>query len=93
MRPHTAYVDHLLVDPDLAIGRDGDENIALVLGAGGVRLRALDFDTGFLDEGAGDDEEDQHDEDHIEHRREIDAGIFFLLVMMTAHTHPANPQS
>src|SRR5690606_26791347 len=87
VRPHTAYVDGLLVDPHLTVGSHRDENVALVLCAGGIRLRTLDLDTGLLDEGTGDDEENQHDENHIEHRRQIDASVFFLQVMAT-HTHP-----
>src|SRR5690606_18969445 len=87
VRAHAAYVNGLLVDPHLAVGSHRDEDVALVLRAGGIRLRALDLDTGFLDEGAGDDEENQHDENHIEHRRQIDASVFFLQVMAT-HTHP-----
>ena len=92
MRPHAADVHRLLVHPDLPVGGDGNEDVALVLRAGGFRLRTLHLDAGLTNEGAGDDEENQHDEDHVEHRCEVDAGIFVLLVV-TTHSHVGRSQS
>jgi hypothetical protein len=56
-------------------GIDGDKDAGLFLHHGGGRLGLVDVDPRLLDEGGRDDEEDQHDEDHVEHRRDIDAAL------------------
>ena len=45
-----------------------------LVGVDGFRLivvRLVDVQAHFFDERGGDDEEDKHDEDHVQHRREI----------------------
>src|SRR5690606_16028048 len=85
---HAAHVHRLFVDPDLAVCGHRNKDIALVLGTCRVGLWPLHLDARLADKGAGDDKEDQHDENHIEHGRQINAGVFFLLVVMATHTHP-----
>ena len=43
-----------------------------------ILIGAIGVQSSFPQEAGGDDEEDQHDEDHIEHGRQIDL-VFFLL--------------
>jgi len=68
------------VDPDVVVGIDGDEDVGLGLLHCSGGLRAVDVDAGLLDEGGGNDEEDQHDEHHVEHRCDVDAGFLFLVL-------------
>ena len=77
---HGQYVDPAAVHPDAVVGVDGDQYGDVVLLLGGAGFGPVDLDTGLLDEGGGDDEEDQHDEDDVEHRRQVDGGIFFGVV-------------
>ncbi len=42
------------------------------------RRRAIDLEAGLFDEDGGDDEEDQQIDDEVEHRREVDAGVFLI---------------
>ncbi len=72
-----------LVDPDLILVGDGDNDACLVLLIAGNRFRLLHGDTRLFYEGGRHDEEDQHDEDDVEHRRHVDLELFFLLLIVT----------
>ena len=57
---------------DFIVGGDSDEDTVLLELDGGSRLGFVHLHAGLLDEDGGDDKENQKDEDHIDHRREID---------------------
>src|SRR5688572_11010531 len=76
---HRPNVDSPVVHPNFA----GLENLDLdALGVFLLRLlersRAVDLETGLFDEDRGDDEEDQQIRDEIQHRRQVDAGLFLI---------------
>jgi hypothetical protein len=76
--PQGAWIDHALVDPDLVVFRDRDQDIGAFLAHGGFGVRAIDIDARLLDEGGGDNKEDEHDEHHVQHGRDIDFALFFF---------------
>ena len=47
----------------------------------------IDIYANFLNERCGDDEEDQHDEHHVQHRREIDLLVAILFLTTTPSSH------
>jgi hypothetical protein len=62
---------------DLAFSRDGDEDAVFLQLDGGGGLRFVHFDSGFLDERGGDNEEEQEDENHVDQGRDVDLGDLF----------------
>ena len=47
----------------------------------------IDIDANLLDERRSDDKEDQHDEHHVQHRREVDLLVAFLFLTTTPSSH------
>src|SRR5262249_1492808 len=88
-RAHLAQVDLPPVHPDIAVRADRDQDVAALAVLRGQRLGPVDGDAGLLDEGGGDDEEDQEVEDEVEHRREVDADVLFLALV----AHPGASRS
>src|SRR6056297_2411596 len=89
---HSVLRHIALVDRDLAQRVDLDQDLAyvfldLLLVA---LLRARNVETLFADKGSGHDEEDQHDEHHVKHRRDIDFGFVFR-AMASAHYRSIGP--
>src|SRR5262249_34669189 len=84
-RAHLAHVDLAAVHPDLAVLADRDQDVAGILVDGGNRESLVDLDPGLLHERGGDDEEDQQVHHEVEHRREIDAGLFRFGSVLLCH--------
>src|SRR5690606_17764520 len=72
---HAANVHLLPVYPDFPVGVHRDQDVGPGLLFGTVGRGRVDLDARGLDEGAGDDEEDQHDEHDVEHWRQVDTGF------------------
>jgi hypothetical protein len=77
MRSDRIWVHSLFVYPDIAARADGDQqgNRRLLLRC--HCLWAKYVNASLLDKRGGNDEEDQHDENDVQHRRQIDIGFFF----------------
>ena len=68
---HRGLVHLFLVDPDFARFADGHQYAHCRLLFVRLRIGAEDVDTGLFDERRGNDEENQHDEHDIQHRRQV----------------------
>ena len=76
LRAHVAKLDAPPVHPNVAVLADRDQQVAGVAIDARHRCRLEDRDAGLLDERRRDDEEDQQIRREVEHRREVDAGVF-----------------
>ena len=77
IRAHRTWIDQPAIDEDLIVRRDRYKNVLLFrlrLRDGGIR--PIHIETGLTNKRGRHDEEDQHDEDHVEHRGEIDLILF-----------------
>ena len=79
------------IDPDLIALRDGHKDIASLFDGRGGCIGSVDVDSGLLHERGRDDEEDEHDEDHVEHGRQIDFRLIFLFVAFPSHGRDGLP--
>ena len=77
---HGAHVDCAVVDPDLAVLEDLDLDALRLSDSSGCleRRRPIDLQARLFDEDGRDDEKDQQIGDEIQHRREVDAGLFLI---------------
>ena len=76
------------VDPDFVVGRNRNEDIGLFFLLRSLRVRPVYVDSGLLYEGRGDNKENEHDEDHIQHGRDVDLALFLLDFLIGKHlTH------
>jgi hypothetical protein len=89
-------VDVALRDNNPIPTRDADDDTFLVgvnrLGL--VLWRLTDIETDLLDKGSGHDEEDEHDENHVEHGGQVDLLFVFLLptaAEWSTHVIPLEP--
>ena len=90
VRPHIPPIDVALSNDDAIPIRDTHNN-ALFVRVDGLRLiiiRLIDIETYFLDEGRGDNEEDEHDEHNVQHRREVD--LFVRLLFPASAEYPSH---
>ena len=85
-------IHRFAVDPDRAFAGDGDEHLGILARRGLARLGPLDLDATLLDEAGGDDEEDQHDKDHVQHGGQIDLAGFFGAGGQSTSTHVRPPR-
>jgi len=92
VRPNRADVDTAAVHPHLVGVGDGNQDVHIILGIGGFRFRPVHLHARFLDKGSSHDEEDQHDEHHVQHGRQVDLGFVFRcrFLFPTAHCHFAS---
>src|SRR5690606_17887140 len=89
---HFTHVDAAAVHPDLAVGAQRDENVAALAVLRRRRVRAYHGDAGLLDEGRGDDEEDQQIENEVEHGREIDPMVLAFTGYVAMSPHDSTPR-
>ena len=73
---YTSNIDHSGAHPDLIRLGNCDENtliLRVLLGS----VWSTDIESMFLDKGRGDYEKDEHDEDDVEHRSQIDSILVY----------------
>ena len=92
--PNGAPIDVALGDDDAIAAGDAHDN-ALLVRVYGLRLvlvRRIDVQTHLFDEGSRDDEENEHDEHDIQHRREVDLLVRVFLATTERSAHYPYPQ-
>jgi len=76
IRAYRPQIDRTAIDEDSIRAADLDDDALLFLFLFLLlRIRPRQIDTRLFGEGRCNDEEDQHDEDDVEHRRHVDLGL------------------
>ena len=76
IRSNGSGINDTIIDPDIVGRVDDDKNRTVLLhDLSFIVVGTIDLQAGLANKRRGDDEEDQHDEHHVQHRREIDLGL------------------
>ena len=83
VRAHSTRIHYASIDPDLVSLVDDNQNGALFLNDRRlVLIGAIGIETALTDEARRHDKENKHDEDDVQHGRQID----FVFVFLSRHT-------